>query len=90
MRDVLDYAGLQRGRLSTWFERSLAKQRIDVVWFATTYAERCDLPFVFTVFDVEHARQPWFPEVSDRGEWDRRTITSRRFIPQGDARDRPE
>ncbi len=54
VRDVLDYTGLQRGRLRTWFERSLAKQRVDVVWFATTYAERCDHPFVFTVFDVEH------------------------------------
>jgi glycosyltransferase involved in cell wall biosynthesis len=27
---------------------------------------------VFTVFDVEHARQPWFPEVSADGEWERR------------------
>ncbi len=80
VRDVLDYTGLPRGRLRTWFERSLADQRVDVVWFATTYTERCDHPFVFTVFDVEHARQPWFPEVGALGEWERRDRHFSRYI----------
>ena len=75
-----DYTGLPRRRLRTWFERSLAKQRVDLVWFATTYAERCDHPFVFTVFDVEHARQPWFPEVGALGEWERRDRHFSRYI----------
>jgi glycosyltransferase involved in cell wall biosynthesis len=80
VRDVLDYTGLPRQRLRTWFERSLADERVDVVWFATTYAERCDQPFVFTVFDVEHARQPWFPEVGALGEWERRDRHFSRYI----------
>jgi glycosyltransferase involved in cell wall biosynthesis len=80
MRDVSDYRGRPHRRLRTWFERSLAKQRVDIVWFATTYAERCDLPFVFTVFDVEHARQPWFPEVGALGEWERRDRHFSRYI----------
>jgi glycosyltransferase involved in cell wall biosynthesis len=80
VRDVLDYTGLPRRRLRTWFERSLAVQRVDLVWFATTYAERCDHPFVFTVFDVEHARQPWFPEVGALGEWERRDRHFSRYI----------
>ena len=39
-RHVLDYVGLPSSPARTWFERSLAEQRIDFVWFATTYAER--------------------------------------------------
>lgn len=82
VRDVLDRAGLPRRGPRTWFERSLAEQRIDVVWFATNYAERCDLPFLFTIFDIEHVRQPWFPEVSTAGEWERRHRYYSRHIPK--------
>ncbi len=82
LRAALDSAGLPRRGPSTWFERSLTEQRIDVVWFATNYVERCDLPYVMTVFDVEHVRQPWFPEVSAGGEWERRHHHFSRFIPK--------
>jgi glycosyltransferase involved in cell wall biosynthesis len=82
MRDALDYAGMPRRGPRTWFERSLEEQRVDVVWFATNYVERCDLPYVMTVFDVEHVRQPWFPEVSAGGEWERRHHHYSRFIPK--------
>jgi glycosyltransferase involved in cell wall biosynthesis len=81
-RSVLDQAGMPRRGPRTWFERSLEEQRIDLVWFATTYVERCDLPYVMTVFDVEHVRQPWFPEVSAGGEWERRHYHYSRFIPK--------
>ncbi len=66
----------------TWFERSLAEHGVDLVWFATNYAEDCDQPFIFTVFDVEHARQPWFPEVSANGEWEQRHHYFSRYIPK--------
>ena len=80
LRDIVVHAGALHGRPRTWFERSLAEQRIQLVWFATTYVERCDAPFVFTVFDIEHARQPWFPEVSAHGEWERREQHLNRYI----------
>lgn len=82
LRDVLDRAGARRRGPRTWFERSLAEQEVDVVWFATNYVERCDVPFVLTVFDVEHVRQPWFPEISAGGEWERRHHHYSRFIPR--------
>jgi len=81
-RDILDRAGFRRRGPRTWFERSLAEHEVDIVWFATNYTERCDLPFVLTIFDVEHVRQPWFPEVSAGGEWERRHRHYSRHIPR--------
>jgi len=81
-RHMLDYVGLPSTPARTWFERSIAKRRIDLVWFATPHAERCDAPFIFTVLDIEHLRQPWFPEVADLGEWARRNRHYSHFIPR--------
>ena len=81
-RDALDYAGLPSNAARTWFERSIAEHRIDLVWFATVYAERCDVPFIVTVLDIEHLRQPWFPEVGALGEWARRNRHFDHFIPR--------
>jgi glycosyltransferase involved in cell wall biosynthesis len=82
LRDMLDHAGMPRRRLHTWLERSLAEEGVDLVWFATNYVEQCDQPYVLTIFDVEHVRQPWFPEVSADGEWERRHHHYSRFLPK--------
>lgn len=83
VRDARDRLGaLRPRRLTTWFERSLDDQGADFVWFATYYAEDCQLPYIFTVLDVEHLRQPWFPEVSRDGEWERREAYFSRYIPK--------
>jgi glycosyltransferase involved in cell wall biosynthesis len=83
VRDVRDRLGAPRPRhLSTWFERSLEDQGADFVWFATYYAEDCHLPYIFTVLDIEYLRQPWFPEVSGAGEWERRHSYFSRYIPK--------
>ena len=74
-------AGAALPRLRTWLERSLDDEQVDIVWFATNYAEECNRPFVLTVFDIEHARQPWFPEVSRAGEWERREAHYSRYVP---------
>ena len=82
LRDAQDRLGAPRFAPSTWFERSLTEHGVDLVWFATNYAEDCDQPFIFTVFDVEHARQPWFPEVSANGQWELRHQYFSRYIPK--------
>ena len=74
----------------TWFERSLAEHGVDLVWFATNYAEDCDQPFIFTVFDVEHARQPWYPGGERRGRVGAAPPLLLALHPEGDARDRAE
>ena len=80
LRDTFSYSGFVRQAPRTWFERSLAQQDIDLVWFTTPYALRCDPPFVFTIFDIEYARQPWFPEVSARGLWEQRDTHYSDFV----------
>jgi glycosyltransferase involved in cell wall biosynthesis len=82
VRDAQDRLGAPRFGPPTWFERSLSERGVDLVWFATNYAEDCDRPFIFTVFDVEHVRQPWYPEVSANGEWELRHHYFSRYIPK--------
>jgi glycosyltransferase involved in cell wall biosynthesis len=83
LRDAQDRVAAPRKGPRTWFERSLDETGAELVWFATNYAEDCgDRPFIFTVFDVEHARQPWFPEVSANGEWELRQHYYTRYIPR--------
>jgi glycosyltransferase involved in cell wall biosynthesis len=83
LRDAQDRAAMPRWRcLRTWLDREIEQQGYDLVWFATNYAEDCDVPFIFTVLDVEHVRQPWFPEVSRNGLWEQRHHYFSRYIPK--------
>jgi glycosyltransferase involved in cell wall biosynthesis len=82
LRDMQDRAGIPRRGFRTWLDASLSDQQVDLVWFATNYAEDCDIPFVLTIFDIEHVRQPWFPEVSSAGEWERRHQHYSRYVPR--------
>jgi glycosyltransferase involved in cell wall biosynthesis len=67
----------------TWFERSLDREEIDLVWFGTPRAEDCrGRPFLFTIWDLEHLEQPWFPEVSANGEWELRQVFYSRYVPR--------
>ena len=82
-REVGDRLGVSRPyRTRTWFECSLEAHGVEFVWFASNYAEECHLPYIFTVLDIEYLRQPWFPEVSSRGEWERRHQYFSQYIPK--------
>ena len=81
-RIVQDRVGARRVGPQTWLERSLDEQQVDLVWFAMNHTEETNRPFIFTVLDIEHRRQPWFPEVSRDGEWKRREDYFARWIPQ--------
>ena len=56
----------------SWFEKDLKAKNVDLVWFLTPDFVECDLPFVFTVWDIAHVVTPWFPELSKHGQWQRR------------------
>jgi glycosyltransferase involved in cell wall biosynthesis len=83
-REVQEHAlGVRPLSGRTWFERSLDRERIDLVWFGTPRAEDCGgRPFVFTIWDLEHLEQPWFPEVSADGEWELRQLFYSRYVPR--------
>ncbi len=55
-----------------WFEQSLDREGIDFVWFATPAFAEPGRPYLYTLWDLQHFMQPWFPEVGAEGEWQRR------------------
>jgi len=67
---------------TTPFERLLGREGIDLVWFTGSYTCEVDRPYVFTIYDVEHLRQPWFPEVSANGAWNLRERFFSRYVEQ--------
>jgi glycosyltransferase involved in cell wall biosynthesis len=87
LRAVQDLAAVTPARRGwrTWFERSLEEEGVDMVWFATNYAEECDPPFIFTPLDLAHREQPWYPEVSQGGIWERRQHHYSRFLGKAAA-----
>ena len=64
---------LQNGlKVTHWVQRTLCDLGIELMWFITPYFFEVDVPFIFTIWDIQHRLQPWFPEVSRNGEWLRR------------------
>ena len=61
-------------------EAAARKAEAHVVWFPTGGSEAIDLPFVATVWDIQHRTHPWFPEVSEHGLWRARDESSRELL----------
>jgi glycosyltransferase involved in cell wall biosynthesis len=65
------------------FSFQLLKYKIDVCWFMAPPYEHVHIPFICTVWDLEHRKQPFFPEVSQTGwTWDLREKNYRDFLPR--------
>lgn len=62
-------------------ERLANKNNLDMVWFVSGYYyEAMDIPYIATVFDLQHRTQPWFPEINNKGEWARRELNYKYFL----------
>ncbi|MBX3354362.1 MAG: glycosyltransferase [Phycisphaeraceae bacterium] len=61
-------------------ERAARSAGASIVWFPTGGSEAIDLPFVATVWDIQHRTHPWFPEVSASGLWRARDDSSRELL----------
>jgi glycosyltransferase involved in cell wall biosynthesis len=48
-------------------EAAINQQRLDVVWFMKPPGVPLSIPFIATVWDLEHRKRPYFPEVSVTG-----------------------
>jgi glycosyltransferase involved in cell wall biosynthesis len=51
---------------------ALESEKVELIWFvadAYVSVEDVDVPYIATVWDIEHRLQPWFPEVSQSGMW---------------------
>lgn len=63
----------------------LLADRVHVLWSLSPAIITDQLPFILTVWDLQHRLQPFFPEVSRSGEWESRqshcsTITRKGFL----------
>lgn len=63
-------------------DRQLDADGADLVWFISNHVEECDRPYIFTLWDLAHREAPWFPEVRRGGEWERRELHYRRWLPR--------
>lgn len=50
----------------------LENSSFDLIWSIEPLSFSLETPYITTVWDLEHRRQPYFPEVSKNGEWERR------------------
>ena len=54
-------------------ERVAHLHELELMWFVGVDAYECqNIPYIATLWDLQHRYQPFFPEVSARGEWDAR------------------
>lgn len=53
-------------------DRAARRLGIDLVWFPTPLYEQVDVPYVITIWDLEHRLQPYFPELGTHAEFTRR------------------
>jgi glycosyltransferase involved in cell wall biosynthesis len=74
-----------RLRVTTRFQRAIRDLGIGVMWFVGPSYIEVDIPYIFTVWDLQHRLQPWFPEVSANGEWRRREKMYATAIPRASA-----
>ncbi len=57
-------------RIPGVIERIARRHNVQLLWFAGGAYECPDMPYVATLFDLQHRLQPFFPEVSAAGIWD--------------------
>ena len=58
-------------------------ERIDLVWLMKPWSEPLSVPYIATVWDLEHRKQPYFPEVSTTGwTWSARENVYNALLPR--------
>lgn len=69
-----------------WLEQAVDDLGIEVMWFVNPWCYiEVDIPYIFTVWDLQHRLQPWFPEVSSNGGWQYREKLYATAIPRASA-----
>jgi glycosyltransferase involved in cell wall biosynthesis len=64
-------------------EQFILESDIDVMWFLSQTNAPVSVPYLTTVWDLQHRRQPFFPEVSTTGwTWDARERAFRSNLPR--------
>lgn len=61
-------------------QKTAKEHAIQMMWFPTPIFLPVEMPYIATVWDIQHRNQPWFPEVSQNGIWDFRESTLKPFL----------
>ena len=51
------------------FDADVRDRNFDLLWFNNIEPIHIGVPYIYNVFDLQHRVQPWFPEVSDKGQY---------------------
>ncbi len=61
-------------------ERVALAQGVEIMWFVGGFFDTLNMPYISTVWDIQHLTHPWFPEVSTKGRWEYRELFLRRHL----------
>lgn len=68
-------------KYKTNLDKQFKENNIDLVWFIGATADfDTELPYICNVWDVQHRKQPYFPEVSKLTNWEKRNETYARTL----------
>jgi glycosyltransferase involved in cell wall biosynthesis len=71
-------------KFKRFLEEQIDRHKLDIIWFVTLPLGGVpSIPFIATVWDLEHRKQPYFPEVSVAGwTWAARDKFYRSILPR--------
>ena len=58
--------------MTTRFDRLMASSGIQMLWSLNPETLTKEIPYIITIWDLQHRYQPFFPEVCQNGEWEKR------------------
>ena len=61
-------------------QRAAERDHVQFIWFVTPVYWPVEVPYIATVWDIQHRLQPWFPEVGKGSEWIDREIYYADFL----------
>ena len=67
-------------KIAHWSEPIILRSGVDVIWHLTPTWLTAEVPAIVVVWELQHRLQPYFPEVSAGGEWDRREQSCRSIL----------
>ena len=74
------HALLESQKRQSRLEQLCKETGVQFMWFVGAEAVQIDLPYMAIVWDLQHRRQPWFPEVSAAGTWRHRETFYGEFL----------
>lgn len=69
-------------RYANRFEKIAKSHNIDFIWFPTPLSIPVNIPYLATLWDLEHRVKPHFPEVVVGGIWEYREVYYSRYLPR--------